>query len=253
MCLFAILYRTIPGCPVFVFANREESPERPSTSPAIVDSALPQGRWLGGRDEKAGGTWLGVNRAGLLVAVTNRPHKKKPVNPKSRGMLCRELLEQGTWERAVTEWDRQWHAEKFAGFNLMMISAERGRIDAAEEERTFQPLLPGPHAVTNRDWNDPDDKRIARVRGLIENFQRGDPSLDDWIERAKTICGLGEDTAGDAVCIPCRRGWGTVSSSIIALTEDPRQARYLHAAGSPATTAYDDVSPLLVSLLEQSP
>jgi uncharacterized protein with NRDE domain len=252
MCLFSIIYQTIPGCPVLVFANREDSPDRPSAPPAVYDSPAPNGRWLGGCDLLAGGTWLGVNAFGLIVAVTNRRKTPLPAHPKSRGLLCRELLEQGSWKAAIEEFHCQWNAEKFAGFNLMLVSREQGRIFSAGDHLREQPLTPGLHAVTNRDWNDPDDKRIARVRELMAKFQRENPGVDDWLLHAKTICGLGEDVGGDAVCIPCRQGWGTVSSSIIALTDEPANARYLHAAGSPAVTAYDDYSPQLISQLEES-
>jgi hypothetical protein len=207
---------------------------------------------LGGKDLQAGGTWLGVNRSGVLVAVTNRSKTQKPEeHPKSRGLLCRELLEQGSWEAAEAELHRQWNTEQFAGFNLMLISGERGRIFSGEVELRGQPLTPGHHVVTNRDWDDPHDPRITRVRGLMETFQRKNPTLEDWIDHAKTSCGLGEKAGGDAVCIPCAKGWGTVSSSIIALTEDLARARYLHAGGSPAATPYQDYSPRLISLLEE--
>jgi uncharacterized protein with NRDE domain len=253
MCLLSIAYHTLPGCPVFVLANREESPNRPSAAPAVVDAPRPGGRWLGGRDLQAGGTWLGVNRTGLMVAVTNRPKIRTPADPKSRGLLCRELLEAGSFDAAEAEFHRQWNTEEFAGFNLMLISAERGWIFSAGDDLRIQPLSPGIHAVTNRDWNDPGDKRISRVRGLMESFPRENLGLEEWIQQSKTIGGLGEDAGDDAVCIPCTKGWGTVSSSIIALRDDVAQSRYLHAAGSPASTAYHDYSPLLISLLENAP
>lgn len=250
MCLFSVIYQTIPGCPVLVFANREESPQRPSTTPAIRESHQPQCVWLGGTDLRARGTWLGVNGAGVIAAITNRRKADVPQNPKSRGLLCRELLEQGSLDKAEAEFHRQWHPDRFAGFNLILISQERGLVISATEALQIQPLTPGFHAITNGDWDDPRDRRIARVLGLMETIQQSRPSLEEWISQAKRICGLGEAARGDAVCIPCTKGWGTVSSGIIALTDHPQQARYLHAAGSPAETAYEDYSQELRTLLE---
>lgn len=250
MCLLSLIFQTIPGCPVFVFANREESPTRPSSFPSVRRSQNSNGCWLGGTDLKAGGTWLGVNRAGVVAAVTNRRKALLPQNPKSRGVLCRELLEQGSLEQAEAELHRQWQSEQFAGFNLMLISAERGIIVSSTDELQIQPLTPGHHAITNGAWDDPYDRRIGRVLGLTKAFQQSQPTIEEWIAEAQHICGLGEESGGDAVCIPCTQSWGTVSSSVIALTDDPGQSRYLHAAGPPAVTAYEDYSDELRTLLE---
>lgn len=249
MCLFSVIYQVDANFPVFAFANREEALERPSAAPEIVSTSGKNGKWLGGRDLLAGGTWLGVNSEGLVVAVTNRAKTPRPGKLKSRGLLCRELLEQPGLEAAEKEFQRQWQRENFAGFNLVMISRERGVMISAGDRIHLESLEPGKHAVTNSDWNDPQDPRIARVQKAMEAFPADDPTGRDWIERAGTLCGAGEEQGGDAICLPCRSGWGTVSSSIIALSDDPSKCRYLHAAGPPSDTPYRDCSPLLVSLL----
>jgi uncharacterized protein with NRDE domain len=252
MCLFSVIFQTIPGCPVFVFANREESPDRASSPPAIRNAKNSSGAWLGGTDLKAGGTWLGTNRVGVVAAVTNRRKSSLAAHLKSRGLLCRDLLEQGSLEEAEAEFHRQWKSESFAGFNLILISRERGVIVSAADDLHIQPLTPGPHAITNGEWDDPHDRRINRVLGLVSEFQKSYPSVEDWISQARHVCGLGEETGGDAVCIPCTKGWGTVSASVIAVTDDPQNARYLHAAGSPAVTPFEDYSCEIRSLLEGS-
>ncbi len=252
MCMFSVVYQQIPDCPVLILANREESQTRPSTNPEITATTNSLGDWLGGKDKIAGGTWLGINRAGVIVAVTNRAKMDQPATPKSRGLLCRELLEQGTWEAAQEEFQRQYHPDRFAGFNLMLISEDNSLVYSAGDELVTQSMKPGCHAITNRDWNDPTDQRIHRVRHLLEITFQENPRLEDWITRSKHLCGLGENTGGDAVCIPCQNGWGTVSSSILALTLDRKLSRYHHAAGSPSSTAFADYSPKLTALLKDT-
>lgn len=252
MCLFSVIFQSIPGGPVFVLANREESPDRPSSPPAIRACQNTMGVWLGGTDLQAGGTWLGINAAGVVAAVTNRRKSFLPSDPKSRGLLCRELLEQGSLEKAEAEFHRQWKTEQFAGFNLMLISAERGIVVSSADDLHIQPLTAGHHAITNGDWDDPRDRRIRRVLGMTRAFQKLNPSVEEWITHAKHICRLGEEAGRDAVCIPCTQGWGTVSSSVMALTDDPGKARYLHAAGSPDVTAFADHSAPLLALLKGS-
>src|SRR5882724_3169822 len=89
MCLLAIFYRMVDDAPLVVGANREEFYARPALPPQILDGPV---RAVAGVDAQAGGTWLGVNENGLLVAVTNRHQSLVPAQPRSRGLLARELL-----------------------------------------------------------------------------------------------------------------------------------------------------------------
>ena len=89
MCILAIQYRAAKDAPVLLAHNREERLDRPSLPPRI-QSGKP--RVVCGIDRKAGGTWLGVTQHGLAVAVANRPKAVVPAEPRSRGLLCRELL-----------------------------------------------------------------------------------------------------------------------------------------------------------------
>ena len=90
MCTLAILYKTAKNAPILVAANREEFFERP-TLPPKIQSGSP--RVICGIDQRAGGTWFGVNQHGLFATVTNRPKNVVPRDPRSRGVLCRELLQ----------------------------------------------------------------------------------------------------------------------------------------------------------------
>ena len=98
MCILAIQYKSVPEAPILVAANRDEFYDRPSTTPSI-QSGKP--RILSGVDQQAGGTWLGVNQHGLFVAACNRRKLIPPVVPRSRGVLCRELLRSTSAQEAV--------------------------------------------------------------------------------------------------------------------------------------------------------
>ena len=50
--------------------------DRPGTAPAVVRPGI-----LAGLDGRAGGTWLGVNRHGMIAAVTNRFNLRAPLSP----------------------------------------------------------------------------------------------------------------------------------------------------------------------------
>ena len=68
MCLILFAYRVRPETPLIVAANRDEYHNRPAQSAHFW---LDASEVLAGRDETAGGTWLGVNRRGRFAAVTN--------------------------------------------------------------------------------------------------------------------------------------------------------------------------------------
>jgi len=196
-----------------------------------------------------GGTWLGINQFGVMVAVTNRPRPDLPAEVRSRGLLCRDLLGCRSVESALEESHRQIGRHQFDGFNLLIFSQHAAVVvEVADDVKTI-PLSPGVHAITNGPLNDPDDRRIQRVRAEIEALLNADGSLGERLATAQRICGLGRDADAPAICLS---GFdrGTVASTVIALADDPAQSRYLYAPGPPDTVSYDDYSPHLQQLLE---
>ena len=99
MCLVFIAYRTDGGAPVMIGANREESRRRPVTSPVCSRVASLRCLLAGADHGPDGtfpemGTWLGVNEAGIAVAVTNRHDGELAWEDqtRSRGLLAVNLL-----------------------------------------------------------------------------------------------------------------------------------------------------------------
>ena len=90
MCLILMAWRVHPNFPCVIAANRDEYFGRPT---AEADWWEEPGEILAGRDLQAGGTWLGVTRAGRFAALTNYrdPGALKPEAP-SRGALVTGFL-----------------------------------------------------------------------------------------------------------------------------------------------------------------
>jgi uncharacterized protein with NRDE domain len=90
MCLILVAWRVHPNFPCVVAANRDEYFGRPTAEADWWDEP---GDILAGRDLQAGGTWLGVTRAGRFAALTNfrDPAAIKPDAP-SRGTLVTGFL-----------------------------------------------------------------------------------------------------------------------------------------------------------------
>lgn len=76
-----------------VFFNRDEKRTRSHGLPPQIRTVGAQ-RVLMPLDPDAGGTWIGVNTAGLIVAVLNNyPHYQELEAARSRGQLVVDLLE----------------------------------------------------------------------------------------------------------------------------------------------------------------
>src|ERR1700733_2784897 len=68
MCLVLVVWKVHPLYPCVVAANRDEFHARPT---AAADWWPDHPHILAGRDLQAGGTWLGLTRAGRFAALTN--------------------------------------------------------------------------------------------------------------------------------------------------------------------------------------
>ena len=70
-----------------VVANRDEYYDRLTQGPHQL--AHTPAIW-GGRDTRAGGTWLGVNTHGLVIGLTNRRIRevKKMIRNGARAVFC---------------------------------------------------------------------------------------------------------------------------------------------------------------------
>jgi uncharacterized protein with NRDE domain len=240
MCIFSLIYRVVPACPVFVLTNRDESTERPSRLPQVLiaDNGT---RWFGGSDAKAGGTWFGINEHGLLAAVTNRKKDPLPPNPRSRGLLCRDVLGHASATTAV-EWAlREVSQHPYAGFNLVIVTAEAAWVIEATNSTSATQLGPGIHSVSNGPRGDRDDPRVNLAQSLVGRMVDEEKDWHGYIARAKQICARHAEGDTPGMCLH-RDQWGTVGSTIAALASDPKDSQYHYTAGPPCRTPYVDYS-----------
>ena len=88
MCLIVVGWRVHPDYPLVVAANRDEFYRRPTAFAGFWADAPDI---LGGRDLEAGGTWLGITRAGRFAAVTNVREPGAAPGRHSRGQFDASL------------------------------------------------------------------------------------------------------------------------------------------------------------------
>jgi uncharacterized protein with NRDE domain len=240
MCLLAILHRVCSDASLVIGANREEFYARGGDPPRRLDGTDA----VAGLDPAHGGTWLGVNAAGVLVAVTNRPKSVIPASPRSRGLLARDLLRCASAAEAVAAATRELDGGPYAGCNFLCADQQSAAVIQAGDWLRVRPLPPGVHVVSNRDLNDPTDYRVGFAREWLAREDLSSASLA--VAALTRLCRLREP-AGGPMCFRHERR-GSVSSSILVLRPDLRESLYLHAQGPPDATPYADVSALLHDL-----
>ncbi|MHC4416664.1 MAG: NRDE family protein [Planctomycetota bacterium] len=237
MCLLAAHYRVVPEAPVVVAANREERFDRPASPPHLQPG---HPGILCGVDQQAGGTWLGVNEHGLLVAATNRSKSSPPPAPRSRGLLCRDLLGCHSAADAARRAIAALATGRYAGANYLCLDAAAATVVYGGDRLRAVELEPGLHLMTNGDMDDSADDRQNLARRLLES--KPPSSARELIAASGRVCAHPEIVIRG----PDR---GTVSSQLVALTVDPQAAVYLHAPGPPGERSYDDHSASLRRLL----
>jgi uncharacterized protein with NRDE domain len=243
MCWIAVLLRVNAFYPLIVAANREESRTRPSQAP------FP---WAGsptvwaGRDELAGGTWLGVNATGLVAAVTNRPALSRDATLRSRGLLCLDTLRCNSPASARSLFVDELSCRRYNPFNLLCVNHVEGWVGTWQGE--IRDITPGIHIISN--YGNVDDETLPIVREARERIALMDvasPDIDELFGTLGRVCAL-----TDQPCPLCHVGgdYGTVSSSLVAVKADGTVAAYWHAPGPPSEVAY---SPVLLSPAKRRP
>ena len=92
MCTLVMLFRPGHEWPLLIAANRDEMLDRTWSAPARHWPDRPE--VVAGRDELAGGSWLGVNDDGVVAGILNRMGSLGPGDGKrTRGELVLEALD----------------------------------------------------------------------------------------------------------------------------------------------------------------
>jgi uncharacterized protein with NRDE domain len=231
MCLVFIDFQAASEGPLLIGANREESRRRPTTSPVCCKQHRLRSL-LAGADHgpdgsfAAMGIWLGVNEAGMAVAVTNRHDGELAWadQTRSRGLLAVLLLDSDSPQHAADVAQSALSQGGYGGCNFLIATADAALIVQAPGPTrvAVTPLDPGVHAMTNLDLDDVDDPRIHLVRTTLKpgNFlaSAGQLCRDDRIVVAGTER-------------------GTVSSSVIVARNE---IVLYHIEGDPRGHAYHE-------------
>ena len=169
MCLVLIAFDSHPDYSLVVAANRDEFHDRPSAAAGFWADAP---SILAGRDLKAGGTWLGVDRRGRFAAVTNyRQGQHEDPAVRSRGRLVSDYLEAGIDAGAYIDRARR-DAALYNGFNL--LAGDSGELHYfSNREGHARALSPGVYGLSNH-LLDTDWPKVSRSKSALSALLKGD-------------------------------------------------------------------------------
>ena len=249
MCTVVILRRPGGDWPLFVATNRDEMTDRPWSPPARHWPDRPG--TVAGRDDLAGGTWLGLNQAGVVAGILNRVDTLGPSPDfRSRGALPLLALDEATADdasKAVTGIE----AARYRPFNMIVADAGaafwlRSAGDGAPVEAIAVP--DGLSIITAYDLNDPASARISHYLPRFRAAAPPEPEKGDWGAWESLMAdqdGAAGDHFGGAMKVVSDFGFATVSSSLIALPgpgADAPGPLWRFAAGAPCEAPYDTIT-----------
>lgn len=236
MCTLVLAHGLWPSAPLLVAANRDEAWRRKSESPRPGESGAR--RIYAPRDIQAGGTWLGVNDAGLFVGITNRFGAPPDARKRSRGLLVMEALAASTRDEAI---DAAFSRGARAHNPFHLAVADTSGVSILwDDGRTLQieHRGPGVHVLTERSLgavDHPRDDRLGELDGWLR--ESDGPPLDElhfWLS------GHGEDPL-DGPCVHAPQWeYGTRSSTILWFTDGGNLG--FHWAGAAPCEARWDVA-----------
>jgi len=224
--------------PLLLAANRDERIDRAWDSPAEYWPDRPG--VVAGRDRLGGGTWMGLNRHGVVCAVLNRTGSLGPAPGKrSRGELPLLALEHSSAASAAAAFIAL-DGTAYRSFNIVI--ADRDAVWYVRNLGDGSPAVslfpPGLHMVTARDPDDPGSPRIVRH---LPRFQAAPPPAPpDW-SNWRSLLTDSSGPAGTALNVPGRDGFGTVCSSLLGLPAVGTPA-WLFAAGPPDLAPFQPVA-----------
>lgn len=147
MCTLLIRHNPVDPYPLALLANRDEAYDRPAEGWAWRDGSPP---YFAPRDREAGGTWIGLNAAGMVVALTNIFPSQKSGTYRSRGALVTDMLALEQAGKAPDQLEAAVSRADYNDFNLLVIDTREAHLFTWQNAqlKAFN-LNPGSYKVGN--------------------------------------------------------------------------------------------------------
>ncbi|CAN0926964.1 Transport and Golgi organization 2 homolog [Linum grandiflorum] len=179
MCIAVFVWRAHPLHPFLLLLNRDEFHSRPTTPLGWWRNEDDDGggvEFLGGRDEKAGGTWLAANRYGRIAFLTNVRELFSAPAANTRGRLPIRFLQS---EKNPMEFANELVEEmdSYNGFNLVVADVNaKSMVYITNRPKPNCPAVtvvsPGIHVLSNASLDTPWPKAERLSRSFKEFMDR---------------------------------------------------------------------------------
>lgn len=223
MCLIVISLNNHPDYKLIVTANRDEFYKRETASAQYWED---HPEVLGGRDLRAGGTWLAMNVNGRIGMVTNyRDLSRVKAEAPSRGHLVSDYVL--STEHPLKYMERvAVKGEQYNGFNLIAGSPDELYYYSNYGEGVTA-VPPGLHGISNHLLGTPWPKvkrALQKVDGLLKNAidVEGllDAMYDDVVARDEELpdTGVGLELERELSSMFIKtRGYGSRNTTVITV------------------------------------
>lgn len=227
MCLIVFAWRPGHPQPLLLAANRDEFYDRPS---------LPLVEWpdapgvIAGRDQQAGGTWLGIGPLGRFAALTNIRDPRQPPRGRSRGELPIQYLGGALGPEAFLR-ELAGRADDYSGFNLLLGDHRQLWL---LNSRTGEPvqLSEGIYGLSNAELDTPWPK-VEKAKALLSEclITPQIPSLLDLLHDTQQVedarlpdtgVGLSTERLLSSIFI-ATRSYGTRASTVLVMHANGRR------------------------------
>ncbi len=179
MCLIAFALDHHPRYRLLLIANRDEFRDR-GTSPAHFWSDAPD--LLAGRDQLAGGTWLGITTEGKLAAITNyRDARHQMTDPPSRGFLVAEYLRDPEMKPADLTTFLLKNGAMYDGFNLLYGTVHELHY-FTNRGGSSGPVVSGVHALSNHLLDTRWPKVLTAKERVDRILQQEEPAFEELFQ-----------------------------------------------------------------------
>jgi hypothetical protein len=248
MCVLIVCRGADPSYPLILAANREEDPQRP-TAPPGLHRAGPR-RVLCPLDRRHGGTWLGVNDAGVVAALTNLAGVPAPAEARSRGEATLRALAADDAASGVEGVRTLLGVERLRP--LQMVIADARRCFWLRHGVTLESRELDDRVVLASNRHEPGGFEVAGLESWAEAAAVS-PSdiaarLDHLVVLLATAHGV-DKRSGNVFSLSTDVGrHRTVSATVLAVPDDPRQSKLLYCHGHPRTGQLKDYSGLAARL-----
>ena len=170
MCILFIAIRQHPFYPLIIAANRDEFHKRPTQPAHFWENA---NNLLAGKDLSGGGTWMGINTAGNIAALTNiRAPGKEREKAITRGELVTNFLKKPTSQMNYLRTLKSSHLD-YNGYNLLFGSVDKLQ-DYNSFEDTVYELHDGVYGLSNASLNSPWPKLDIGKSALADYCKNAD-------------------------------------------------------------------------------